>query len=329
MLGRAVHTLCCKTLKASSSPHPPPAPPIYPHPHPQVFRPGTKVNPYTGGSMKDFSDFSGPVSAKALITSVTETLDASHLRHLNTSAQHQELLAQDPQLSKVLLFTDKPASTVLAKGLSWAYARRLLFAEVRPSSQDGQALAQQYGVDKYPKLVVVKVSLACAVLCCAVLGLMLCCAVYGLCCAVLCQSSCCAVCSEGSAFEDVPSTVMLSSLLAPSTPPSPSPVTSLSARLMGAMRHTVALRKPLCCCCTHSLPCDLSCKHSCDPTCFSHPTDQADGAHNICSGSLTAPQLLVHSLPCPLTRLILTHPPTVSATPLARLKEAMRRTVGP
>jgi hypothetical protein len=130
-----------------------------------VFRPGTKVNPYTGGSMKDFADFTGPVSAKALITAVTETLDASHLTQLATSAQHEALMQQDPQLSKVLLFSDKPASTTLAKGLSWAYARRLLFAEVRPSSEDGKALAAQYGVDTYPKILVVKVSPCCAVLC--------------------------------------------------------------------------------------------------------------------------------------------------------------------
>jgi hypothetical protein len=124
----------------------------------QLFKPGTKVNPYTGGSMKDFSDFTGPVSAKTLISAVTDTLDSSHLTALSTSAQATAFLQQEPKLGKVLLFTDKPASTVLAKGLSWAYARRLLFAEVRPGEGDeGKALAGQYGVDKYPTLLLVKV----------------------------------------------------------------------------------------------------------------------------------------------------------------------------
>lgn len=132
----------------------------------QVFKPGSKVNPYTGGSMKDYSDFTGPVTAKTLITAVTDTLDTSHLTQLATSAQQQAFLQdkQDPnnkqQLAKVLLFTDKQASTVLAKGLSWAYTRRLLFAEVRPSDPDGQALADKHGVTKYPSIIVIKVSKA-------------------------------------------------------------------------------------------------------------------------------------------------------------------------
>lgn len=107
--------------------------------------------------MKDFSDFTGPVSPKTLITAVTDTLDSSHLSQLNTTAQHDTLMQQDPKLAKVLLFTDKPASTVLAKGLSWAYARRLVFAEVRPSGDEGKALAAKYGVEKYPTILVVKV----------------------------------------------------------------------------------------------------------------------------------------------------------------------------
>jgi hypothetical protein len=59
----------------------------------------------------------------------------------------------------VLLFTDKNASTVLYKGLSWSYARRLAFGEVR-SSEETAAL-QQYGVAKMPTLLVVKVGQPC------------------------------------------------------------------------------------------------------------------------------------------------------------------------
>lgn len=58
----------------------------------------------------------------------------------------------------MLLFTDKNASTVLYMGLSWSYARRLAFAEVR-SSEEGAALLEQYAVAKLPTLLVVKVGL--------------------------------------------------------------------------------------------------------------------------------------------------------------------------
>lgn len=126
----------------------------------QVFNPGSKVNPYTGGSMKEFTEVTGAVTTKGLITAVTDTLDSTHISQLQTSAQHDSFLQKDPELAKVLVFTDKANSTVLAKGLSWAYARRLLFAEVRPSDADGQALAQQYGVSTYPTILVLKVSRA-------------------------------------------------------------------------------------------------------------------------------------------------------------------------
>jgi hypothetical protein len=123
----------------------------------QVFKPGTKVNPYTGGSMKDFSVFTGAVSAKSLISAVTDTLDSAHITALSTAAEHEAFLQKEPKLAKVLLFTDKPASTVLAKAMSWAYARRLLFAEVRPAGGDGRVLAEQYMVEKYPTILVLKV----------------------------------------------------------------------------------------------------------------------------------------------------------------------------
>jgi protein disulfide-isomerase A6 len=58
--------------------------------------------------------------------------------------------------TQVLLFTDKNASTVLYKGLSWSYAWRLAFGEVR-SSEETAALLEQYGVAKMPTLLAVKV----------------------------------------------------------------------------------------------------------------------------------------------------------------------------
>jgi protein disulfide-isomerase A6 len=125
----------------------------------QVFKPGSGVNPYTGGALKHFDQYGGPGSAKALMTAVTDQLNASQITQLNTSDAASTLLASEPRLAKVLLFTDKPASTVLYKALAWAYVRRLVAAEVRPSDDAGKALAEHYGVTAYPTLLVVKVRL--------------------------------------------------------------------------------------------------------------------------------------------------------------------------
>lgn len=57
-------------------------------------------------------------------------------------------------LLQVLLFTDKPVSTILYKALSIAFAGRLRFAEVRPAAAE---VAEAYKVTSYPTLVVVKV----------------------------------------------------------------------------------------------------------------------------------------------------------------------------
>eukprot|EP00882_Tetradesmus_deserticola_P013172 GHRQ01013968.1.p1 GENE.GHRQ01013968.1~~GHRQ01013968.1.p1 ORF type:complete len:432 (+),score=183.16 GHRQ01013968.1:593-1888(+) len=122
-----------------------------------VFNTGTKLNPYTGGAMKDFDKYTGPPTARALAAAITAKLDDTQISHVSSSSPswHEAFLQQQPKLAKVLLFTDKNASTVLYMGLSWSYARRLAFAEVR-SSGEGAALLQQYGVAQMPTLLVVK-----------------------------------------------------------------------------------------------------------------------------------------------------------------------------
>jgi hypothetical protein len=151
------------------------------HQFPKVllFKPGSRVNPYTGGAMKDFDVLPGPAAAagaKALLDAVTATLNDSHIARIANASAHASFLAASPRLAKVLLFTDKPAPTLLAKGLSWAYARRLAFAEVRPAQaggagaagaggeDEGAALAREYGVTAFPALLV-KVRLLCVCVC--------------------------------------------------------------------------------------------------------------------------------------------------------------------
>ncbi|KAF6265587.1 hypothetical protein COO60DRAFT_863377 [Scenedesmus sp. NREL 46B-D3] len=120
-----------------------------------VFKTGTKTNPYTGGAMKDFEKHEGPPGARALAAAIADKLDDKQISRITSSSQHEAFLQQQPKLAKVLLFTDKNASTVLYMGLSWSYARRLAFAEVR-SSEEGAALLEQYAVAKLPTLLVVK-----------------------------------------------------------------------------------------------------------------------------------------------------------------------------
>ncbi|WIA14176.1 hypothetical protein OEZ85_002717 [Tetradesmus obliquus] len=120
-----------------------------------VFKTGTKTNPYTGGAMKEFDKYAGAPGARALVSAVTDKLDDSQISHISSSSEHEAFLQQQPKLAKVLLFTDKNASTVLYKGLSWSYARRLGFGEVR-SNEATAALLEQYGVAQMPTLLVVK-----------------------------------------------------------------------------------------------------------------------------------------------------------------------------
>lgn len=59
-------------------------------------------------------------------------------------------------LARVLLFTDKPKTTVLYKALSIAYAGRLRFGQVLKG--EGDVIAEKLGVEDYPTLLVIKVS---------------------------------------------------------------------------------------------------------------------------------------------------------------------------
>lgn len=108
--------------------------------------------------MKDFDEFTGAASAKALMSALLGTLDASQISQVQSSKAHTAFLQADPKLAKVLLFTDKNTTTTLYQSLSWAYTRRLACAEVRPSGESGKALLHEYNVTTLPTLLVVTVS---------------------------------------------------------------------------------------------------------------------------------------------------------------------------
>eukprot|EP00878_Enallax_costatus_P011712 GHUV01012227.1.p1 GENE.GHUV01012227.1~~GHUV01012227.1.p1 ORF type:complete len:637 (+),score=223.38 GHUV01012227.1:909-2819(+) len=89
-----------------------------------------------------------------MAAAVTDLLNDKQITQLKTQEEHDMFIQQQPKLAKVLLFTDKNATTVLYKGLSWAYAKRLTFAQVHAA--ESSKMVEQYGVNKYPTLLVVK-----------------------------------------------------------------------------------------------------------------------------------------------------------------------------
>jgi hypothetical protein len=113
---------------------------------------------------------SGERGARAIASAVTDLLTE---RHITAVSSEGDLARLAPALGKggegegkgagsggsgaglaaVLLFTDKPKTTVLAKALSTTYAGRLAFGQV----QKGAAAAEALGVTEYPTLMVVKV----------------------------------------------------------------------------------------------------------------------------------------------------------------------------
>ncbi|KAI8463550.1 MAG: hypothetical protein J3K34DRAFT_526895 [Monoraphidium minutum] len=134
----------------------------------KLFGPDLKPNPYTGDKMKDIEDFKGEPNARSIAAAVTDLL---HDRHISSIATPADLDAFAPALAaektagetadglaRVLLFTDKPRTTVLYKGLSVAYAGRLRFGQAAKGEGGGGggAVAAQLGVEEYPTLIVVK-----------------------------------------------------------------------------------------------------------------------------------------------------------------------------
>jgi len=99
---------------------------------------------------KKEQDYQGERSAAAIVQFATSKLP-SFVKSLN-SANFDTVFAES-SLAKVLLFSDKPTTTTLYKGLSVEFKDRLVLTEVKKSDKD---LVAKYKVTSFPTLLVLK-----------------------------------------------------------------------------------------------------------------------------------------------------------------------------
>ena len=114
--------------------------------------PQYKINPYTKKestySQISFSD--GEVSETILYNFITKYIQSKGIK---LSSENFKQIISNPSLNKVLLFTDKPQSGLIFKGLSGWFHDRIIFGEVH---KEETGLSQKYEVKKYPTLIVVE-----------------------------------------------------------------------------------------------------------------------------------------------------------------------------
>lgn len=107
----------------------------------KLFTPGQKAP----------TDYQGPRTAKPIVDAVLAKLDAKNIKKL--TAKSAEGFLADKELPKVLLFTSKPKSSHLYMALSMEFKGKLAFAEILDKET---SLAEKYGVESFPTLLVVK-----------------------------------------------------------------------------------------------------------------------------------------------------------------------------
>lgn len=109
-------------------------------------------NPYTGELSKEAQEYTGPRTAKAIASAVTELLTDFYIVKIRSSTEFKTFIDKN-QNPKVLLFTNKEDSTTLYKSLSMQLRGGLSFAEIHESVQD---VVKQYDITHFPTLVVLK-----------------------------------------------------------------------------------------------------------------------------------------------------------------------------
>ena len=117
-----------------------------------LIPPKFKLNPYTKkkSSYSEVAYNQGSVSENSIYTFLTKNIANKGIK-LN-SENHKSMI-ENPDFNKVLLFTDKPQSGLIFKGLSCYFYDRILFLEVHDSET---GLVNKYNIKKYPSLVIVQ-----------------------------------------------------------------------------------------------------------------------------------------------------------------------------
>lgn len=116
--------------------------------------PTIKLFPHTlkkqgKGVVKEPVDYQGQRTAASIANFALEKLPS--FVTVITSKNEEKFLSSEPELAKVLLFTNKASTSNLYKALSIDFHHRLSLAEVRHSQKE---LVDKYEVTKFPTLIV-------------------------------------------------------------------------------------------------------------------------------------------------------------------------------
>eukprot|EP01100_Stratorugosa_tubuloviscum_P006431 TRINITY_DN2779_c1_g2_i1.p1 TRINITY_DN2779_c1_g2~~TRINITY_DN2779_c1_g2_i1.p1 ORF type:complete len:408 (-),score=170.42 TRINITY_DN2779_c1_g2_i1:65-1288(-) len=103
-----------------------------------------------GAIKKDPIDYQGARSAAALVKFGLSNLP-NYVISL-TESSHTSFISEDPNVAKVILFTNKPKTTDLYKGLAVEFKDRLKFAEIKHTEK---TLVEKYSITSFPTLLVV------------------------------------------------------------------------------------------------------------------------------------------------------------------------------
>lgn len=114
--------------------------------------PKFKINPYTKkkASYSEIPYSQSSISETLIYNFVSKNISSKGIK-LNID-NHTQMI-ENPNLNKVLLFTDKPQSGLIFKGLSCYFYDRILFLEVHSSES---ILVNRYNIKKFPSLIVVQ-----------------------------------------------------------------------------------------------------------------------------------------------------------------------------
>lgn len=117
-----------------------------------LIPPKYKINPYTKekSAYTELSYSQESVSESSIYNFVAKNIANKGIK---LNEENHKAILKNPHFNKVLLFTDKPQSGLIFKGLSGYFYDRILFCEIHNSEEE---LVHQYSVKKFPALIIVE-----------------------------------------------------------------------------------------------------------------------------------------------------------------------------